>query len=180
GAHFHTPGVGANGRNLFFLTPVAVLELDARRIAAGVTAPILFGKASFHLSGTNDDEVAAADRDILVLGALVEFFVGNAFAVMHPLHAAESSDVQQDAAADHLVLGVFNTEYVEAARIDHLGLVAIVTFVLVEDVAERVPVRSALHAQHESVVGIANLVPVLPPGDGVGTRGQHLMDRIEA
>src|SRR6185437_11969514 len=180
GAYFHAPSIGTNGGNLFFLTPVAVLELDTWRIAAGVTAPILLGEAAFHLSGADYDKVAAADRNILILGAFVEFIVRNALTVLHPFHAAEARDVQQHAAADHLVLGVLDAEYVEAARIDHLGLMAVVAFVLIEDVAERVPMRSALHAQHQSVVGIADLVPVLASRNGVGSRGQHLVDRVEA
>ena len=63
---------------------------------------------------------------------------------------------------------------------DQLGVVTVVGLVLVEDVPERVPVRGALHAQGQGVVGIADLVPVLLAGDGVGAGGQHLMDRIEA
>ena len=38
----------------------------------------------------------------------------------------------------------------------------------------------ALDAQIEGVVGIPNLVPVLPAGDGVGAGGEHLVDRIVA
>ena len=40
--------------------------------------------------------------------------------------------------------------------------------------------RGALDAQVERVVGVAELVPVLPAGDGVGAGRQHLVDRIEA
>ena len=32
----------------------------------------------------------------------------------------------------------------------------------------------------ERVVGVADLVPVLPAGDGVGAGREHLVDRIEA
>ena len=60
------------------------------------------------------------------------------------------------------------------------GRVAVIGLVLVEDVAERIPVRRALHAQHQRVVGIAQLVPVLLAGERVGAGRQHLMDRIEA
>ena len=68
----------------------------------------------------------------------------------------------------------------EPARVDQLGVVAVVALVLVEDVAERVPVGRALHAQVQRVVGVADLVPVLLAGDGVGAGRQHLVDRIEA
>src|SRR5580693_1574551 len=39
--HLDTPGVGADRGDLFFLAPIAVLELYARRVTAGVTAPLL-------------------------------------------------------------------------------------------------------------------------------------------
>src|SRR5215472_13245509 len=37
-----------------------------------------------------------------------------------------------------------------------------------------------LHAQIQRVVGVADLVPVLPAGDGIGAGRQHLVDWIEA
>ena len=40
--------------------------------------------------------------------------------------------------------------------------------------------RRALHAQHQGVVGVAQLVPVLLAGERVGAGGEHLVDRIEA
>ena len=125
-------------------------------------------------------EIAAPDRDVLLLGAFVEFVVGDAFAVLHPFHAAEARDVEQHAAPDHLVLGMLDAEHVQPARVDQLGVVAVIGLVLVEHVAERVPVGGALHAQHERVVGVADLVPVLLAGDGVGAGREHLVDRIEA
>src|SRR5580658_10469120 len=82
--HLDAPGVGADRGDFFFLAPVAVLEFHARRIAAGIAAPLLLGHAPFHLSGADQHEIAAADRDVLVLGALVELVVGNALAVGHP------------------------------------------------------------------------------------------------
>ena len=94
--------------------------------------------------------------------------------------AAEARDVEQHAAPDHLALGILDAEHGKAARVDQLGVVAVIGLVLVEDVAERVPMRGALHAQHERVVGVADLVPVLLAGDGVGAGGQHLVDRVEA
>src|SRR5262245_8070206 len=81
---FDAPGVGADRRDLLVLAPVAVLELDARRIAAGVAAPLLLLQAALHLAGADDDEVAAPDRDVLVLGALVELVIGDGIAVLQP------------------------------------------------------------------------------------------------
>ena len=83
-----------------------------------------------------------------VLGARVELVVGDAFAVLEPVDAAEAGDVEQHAAPDHLVLGMLDAEHVEPLGVDQLGVVAVVGLVLVEDVAERIPVGGALHAQH--------------------------------
>src|SRR5262249_37565410 len=44
----------------------------------------------------------------------------------------------------------------------------------------RVPMGRALDAQVERVVGVADLVPVLPARDRVGSGRQHLVDGIEA
>src|SRR5205823_1889739 len=66
--HLDAPGVGADGGDLLVLAPVAVLELHARRVAAGIAAPLLLLQAAFHLPGADEDEVAASDRDVLVLG----------------------------------------------------------------------------------------------------------------
>src|ERR1051325_6616807 len=51
--HLHAPGVGADRRNLLVLAPVAVLELDARRVAAGIAAPLLLLQAALHLPGAD-------------------------------------------------------------------------------------------------------------------------------
>src|SRR5215470_14272888 len=44
--HLDAPGVGADRGDLLVLAPVAVLELDARRVAAGVAAPLLLLQAA--------------------------------------------------------------------------------------------------------------------------------------
>src|SRR5262245_28508506 len=47
--YFHAPGVAADRGDLLLLTPVAVLEPDAGRVAARIAAPRLFLEATFHL-----------------------------------------------------------------------------------------------------------------------------------
>ncbi len=106
--------------------------------------------------------------------------VGNALAVLQPIDTAVARDIQQRAAPDHLALGMLDAKHGEPPRVDQLGVETVIGLVLVEDVPERVPMRRALHAKIQRVVGVANLVPVLPAGDGVGAGGEHLMDRIEA
>src|SRR5690606_13785142 len=108
--HLHAPGVGADRGDLLVLAPVAILEFHAGRVAAGIAAPFAFRQAAFHLAGADDDEIALADFDILILGALVEFVVGNAFAVLEPVDPAMARDVEQHAAADHLALGMLDAK----------------------------------------------------------------------
>src|SRR6185312_3546374 len=67
--HLDAPGVGADRGDLLLLAPVAVLDLDAGRIAAGVTAPLLLGHAALHLPGADQHEVALADFYVLRAGA---------------------------------------------------------------------------------------------------------------
>src|SRR2546422_8564667 len=110
--HLDAPGVGADRRDLLVLAPIAVLELDARRVAAGVAAPFLLVKAALHLAGAHYHKVAAPDLDVLLLGALVELVVGYAFAVVQPVDAAMAGDVEEHAAPDHPALGMLDAENV--------------------------------------------------------------------
>src|SRR5215472_10329674 len=178
--HLDAPGIRADGGDLFVLAPIAILEPDAGRVAAGVAAPFLLLETALHLAGANDDEVAAADLDLLLLGALVELVVGNGFAVLEPVDAAQTRDVEQHAASHHLVLGMLDAQHVQPFGVDELGVIAVVGLIFVEDVPERIPMSRPLHAQIQRVVGVADLVPVLPAGDGIGAGRQHLVDWIEA
>src|SRR5207249_9962992 len=138
----------------------------------------LFLQTALQLSGADDDEIAAADFDVVLLGAAIELVVGNAFAVLEPVHAAKPGDVEQYAATDHLAFGMFDAQYVQPFGVDELGVIAVVGLLLVEDVSQRIPVRRPLHAQIQGIVGIADLVPVLAAGDGVGAGCQHLVNEI--
>src|SRR5690349_4164152 len=73
--HLDAPGVGADRSDLLVLAPIAVLELDARRVTAGIAAPVLLGVAALHLSGADDDEIALPDLDVLCPRALVELVI---------------------------------------------------------------------------------------------------------
>src|SRR5262252_2184632 len=180
GPDFHAPGVCADRGDLLLLAPVTVLELDAWCVAAREAAPFLFGEAAFQLPGADDDKIATSNGHILLLRALIEFVVGNAFAVLHPFHATKTRDIEQYATSDHLVLGMLDAEDRKSARVNQFCVVTVVGLVLIENMTKRVPVRGALYAKGQRVIGVADLVPVLLTGDGVGPGRQHLMDRIEA
>ena len=116
-----------------------------------------------------------------VLGALVELVVGDRLAVLEPVDAAKARDVEQHAAADHLVLGVLDAELAQAVAVDLARIEAVIHFVFVEDVAERIPMRGALHRHVDGVVGVADARHlVLAAGDRVGAGRQHGVDRIPA
>jgi hypothetical protein len=179
GADLDAPRIGADRRYFLLPAPIAILELDARRVAPRVAAPLLLGKAALHLPGADDDEIPAPDLDLLRLRASVELLVADAFPVLEPLDAAQARDVEQHAASHHSAFGMLDAQHAQSIGIDELGLIAVIGLFLVEDVAERVPVRRPLHAQIKRVVGVADLVPVLPAGNGIGAGGEHLVDGIE-
>ena len=64
-SHLDAPRIGADRCNLPLMTPIAVLELHARRVAAGVPAPLPNLAAALHLTGTDDHEVAPTDLHVL-------------------------------------------------------------------------------------------------------------------
>src|SRR5215469_5103172 len=146
GPNLDTPGIRADRGDLLLLAPIAIFKFHTRCVATRIAAPVLFSAAALHLAGADNDEIAAADRDILVLGAFVEFVVGNALAIGHPLDAAITRDVEQHAAPNHFALGMLDAENVKPLGIDQLGVVAVIGLVLIKNVAERIPMRGALHA----------------------------------
>src|SRR5213075_392542 len=118
GPHLASPGVRADRRDVFFTDPVAGLERETRRIAAGVAAPVVFLKAALLVPGAHDHEVALANGDTLLRGAGVEVGIGNGVAIIERLDALVTSDVEQHAAADHLVADVLDAVLPGAAGVD--------------------------------------------------------------
>src|SRR5260370_36544051 len=110
GPHLDAPGIGADRRDLLFLAPVAILELDARRVAARIAAPFARLQAALHLPGAKNHEVAAADFHVLRLRGLVELVVGYAVAVLEIIDAFLARDVEQHAAPDHPGARVLDAE----------------------------------------------------------------------
>src|SRR5262249_50519336 len=180
GTHLDTPGVGADGGDLLFLAPVAVLELDPRSVAAREGAPAL-REAFLQLPGADDHEIAAADRDAVCACARVKLGVRYAVAVRQVLHVLETRDIKQYAAPDHLVARMFDAKLAEAVAIDQPGVVAVVHPFLVEDMAERVPMGRALHRHVDGVIGVADIWDhVLAARHRVGACRQHGVDRVPA
>ncbi len=98
-----------------------------------------------------------------------------------PWHAAQPRDVEQHAAADHLVPGVLDAELADAGAVDLARFEAVIHLVFVEDVAERIPVGGGLHRHIDGVVGVADAGDlIVATGDRVGAGGEHGVDRIPA
>ena len=88
--------------------------------------------------------------------------------------------VEEHAAADHLVLGLLDAALRRAERRHLAAVVAVPHVVLVEHVAEAVPLRAALQRHHHHVVGGADAALVEHAGIGVGAGAQHGVQRIDA
>src|ERR1700735_3524619 len=101
-----------------------------RPVAAGVASPALL-EAFLQLPGAHDDEIAAANRDALRRRTGVELGIGDAVAVFQAGHLVEAGDVEQHAAADHLVARMLDAELAETVAVDHAGVVAVVHRLLV-------------------------------------------------
>ena len=107
--------------------------------------------------------------------------LADGLAVLEPWHAAQPRDVEQHAAADHLVFGVLDAELADAAAVDFARVETVIHLVFVEDVAERIPMGGGLHRHIDGVVGVADARHfVLAAGDRVGAGRQHGVDRIPA
>ena len=67
-----------------------------------------------------------------------------------------------------------------AVGIHQLGVVTVPHFIVVKNMAQRVPLRAALQRQRHHVVGVTQAAFVLIASDRIGAGGKHGVDRIEA
>src|SRR5205814_317139 len=140
--------------------------------------PALGGEAALHLAGAHDEIVAALERDALLLGGIVEIGAGDAVTVAKRFLAECARDVEEHTAADHLVLGLFDAAFLRAGGGDLAAVVAVPHVVLIEHVAEPIPLRAALQRHGHHIVGGADAALVEHAGIGVGAGAQHGVDRI--
>ena len=180
GPHFAAPGVAGKRRQFRALDPFQRFEREAGRVAARIAVPASSLDAAFHLAGAHDHVIAALERDALLFCRLVEVDAGHAVAVIERFHALEARHVEQHAAADHLVLGLLDAALLRAGAGHLAAVVTVPHIVFVEDVAEPVPLRSALQRHGHHVVGGADAALVEHAGIGVGAGADHGVDRIGA
>src|SRR6185312_6255023 len=178
--HLAAPGVAGERRQFGLLDEVECLEREAGGIAARIAVPTAGLLAALHHAGAHDDIVAAFERDVLLLRAREQIVIGDAVAVLKRLDAFVAGDVEQHAAADHLVLGLLDAALLRAGGCHLAAVVAVPHGILVEHVAEPVPLRAALQRHGHHIVGGADAALVEHARIGVGAGAQHGVDRVGA
>src|SRR5690606_37924580 len=93
GAHFTAPGIGANGGYLLVVYPVCRFKSQARSFTARIAAPFTLFKATFHVAGAYDDEVATPHLHALGLLRGLEIAGGNGLAVFERVDSQVPGDV---------------------------------------------------------------------------------------
>ncbi len=101
------------------------------------------------------EDVAALHPHLLRGGGGVEVRDGDGVARRQRTHALVASHVEEDAAADELVLGPVDAVPGRAAARHERGVDAVVHLPLVKDVGEAVPLGHALERHHDPVVRAA-------------------------
>jgi hypothetical protein len=174
------PGVARERRELRARDPIERLESEAGGVAAGIAIPAAGLETALHLSGAHDHVVPALDGHALRPRGIVEILARDAVSVLERLLAARARHIEQDAAADHLVLGLLDPAFLRARRGHLAAIVTVPHGVFEEDVAEPVPLRSALERHGHHVIGRANAALVEDAGIGVGAGADHGVDGIAA
>src|SRR5262249_7146901 len=114
--HLAAPGIACEGRKLGACHPFERLEGKAWCVPARIAVPTPNLEAALHLAGAHDHVVAALDGHALRLGGVVEILAGDAVTVLEPFLAEHARDVEEDAAAHHLVLGLLDAALLRTGR----------------------------------------------------------------
>ena len=179
-AHLAAPGVARERGQLRALDPIQRLERKPRRVASGITIPAAGLELGLHLSRANDDEVAALHYHALLLCRDVEIGAGDAVAILEHLSAERARHVEENTAADHLRLGLLDPALLGAGGGHFAAIVPVPHEVLVEDMAEPVPLGATLQRHHHHVVGGADAAMVEHTRVGIGSCAQHGVHGIDA
>ena len=178
-AHLAAPGVGSERRELGALDPLEGLEREARRVSARIAVPAPGLELGLHLSGAHHHEVATLQLHFLRSGGAVEVGRGDRVAVLEDLFAQGTRHVEEHAAADHSRLGLLDAAFLRPVGGDLAAVVAVPHGVLVEHMAQAVPLRAALQGHHDHVVRGADAAVVEHTRIGVGARAQHRVHRVD-
>ena len=141
-------------------TPLPVRYLRAFDAETGLAGRIAFVVLADQAepAGVEDDDVALADLDVLLLGDFVDLLDVEGGAFLHDVGVEIGGHVEQHAARDdrrHLL----DTELLQAVRIGEIGeLVAVVIDVLDAEMAEAVDLAADADPRVKDVVVIGRLV----------------------
>src|SRR5262245_30339620 len=102
------PGVAGDRGDLGPLDPLERLEREAGRVSTRVAVPASGLKLRLHLPGAHHDEIAALDLYPAGLRGAIEVRPGDGIAVLERVLAERTRDVEKDAAAHHLLLGLLD------------------------------------------------------------------------
>ena len=175
-----SPGVACERREFGACHPFEGVERKARCISARIAVPAPDLEAALHLAGAHDDVVAALDGHPLRFGCAVEILAGDTVTILERLLAERARDVEEDAAAHHLVLGLLDAALLRAGRGHFAAVVTVPHVAFVEDVTEPIPLRAALERHGHHVVSGPDAAFVEHTGIGIGAGADHGMDRIGA
>ncbi len=64
-AHFDAPSIRTNARDFLLINPIYSFECQAWRITAAIAAPLAAVQAIYHLTGVNNNKVAALNFNAL-------------------------------------------------------------------------------------------------------------------
>src|SRR5437870_5546545 len=175
-----SPGVACERREFGACHPFEGVEGKARCISARIAVPTPDLEATLHLAGAHDDVVAALDGHPLRFGCAVEILAGDTVTILERLLAERARDVEEDAAAHHLVLGLLDAALLRAGRGHFAAVVTVPHVAFVEDVTEPIPLRAALERHGHHVISGPDAAFVEHTGIGIGAGADHGMDRIGA
>src|SRR6185437_3046419 len=109
--HLAPPCVAGKRRQLGVLDEIERLEGKTRRIAARIAVPRAELLAALHHAGADDDVVTTLELDLLLLRRAVKIVVGDAVTVVKRVDTLVPGNVEEHAAADHLVLGLLDAAF---------------------------------------------------------------------
>src|SRR5262249_44398132 len=119
------PGVAGDRGDLGPVDPLERLEREAGRVSARVAVPASGPEFRLHLAGAHHDEIAALDLDPTGLRGAIEVSSGDGIAVLEHVLVEGTRDVEKDAAAHHLLLGLLDPAFLRAGGRDLTAIVAV-------------------------------------------------------
>src|SRR6266508_5033213 len=179
------PRIAGDPGDALVVEPRGGEEGEPRRVPGREGPPAPFPEPPSHVPRPDQDDVPGLHRHLLLGGAALEVLGVNRRARPQGVHALVARDVEEDAAADDLVLVVLDAVPRGAGGGDQAGVAAAVHLAVAEDVAEPVPLGPALEEHRDLIVGETpaarqrlEATQLLAAGRVVRPRGDHAVDGV--